>query len=402
MTPALVAPRNTARVERGRAMLMTASLSLKGGAETQTAEIALGLRARGWEVDLVTLLPPAPPVPDLAGTGIREHCLNMRPGFPDPSAILRLAGLVRRLRPNVVNSHMTHANLLARAARPFCAMPVLVCTLHGYKMYSVRSVRCGFREVAHRLTDGLADMTTVVCEAAAERYARIGAVAPAKLLVVPNGIRMEAYRRDAATRKRERFALGLGDEFCWLAAGRLEKVKDYPTMLRAFRVALEADHRQVLMIGGDGTLREELERMARELEVAANVRFLGYRSDLPNLLAAADGFAMSSIFEGMPLVLLEAAASSLPIVATRVGGNPEIVVEGKGGFLTPSQDPAALGRAMQRVVSMSPAERSGMGAAAREFVRGRHAMSAVLDRWEDLYFDLLDRKPAGSRGRVAR
>jgi glycosyltransferase involved in cell wall biosynthesis len=402
MIAGLVRERSTATARRGRLMLITSSLSLKGGAETQTVEIALGLRARGWDVDLVTMLPPAPPVPDLTGSGIREHCLHMRPSIPDPSAIVRLAALIRRYRPDVVNSHMTHANLLARATRPFCRIPVLVCTLHGYKMYSVKTGRCGLREAAHRLTDRLADTTTVVCQAAADRYARIGAVAASKLVVVPNGIRMSAYRCDPSIRARERRQLGLGGEFLWLAAGRLEKVKDYATMLRAFRMALAADGRQVLAIGGDGTQRNELERLTRALEIAGNVRFLGHRSDLPNLMAAADGFVMSSIFEGMPLVLLEAAASALPIVATRVGGNAEIVPEGKGGLLAPSQDPAALGRAMELVVSMSPAERGAMGRAAREFVRGRYAMEAVLDRWEELYFDLLERKPAGLRERVER
>jgi glycosyltransferase involved in cell wall biosynthesis len=398
---AVVAPtRNTAAAQRGRVMLITASTCLSGGAETQTVEIARGLRARGWDVDVVTMLPPRPPTADLTGTGIREYCLHMRKGVADPSAILRLAALIRRNRPDVVNSHMTHANLLARAARPFCPVPVLVCTLHGYKMYSVKSGRCGLREVAHRLTDGLADMTTAVCQAAADRYTRIGAVPRRKLVVVPNGIRMAAYRSDWTTRKRVRNGLGLDDEFFWLAAGRLERVKDYATMLSAFRIAVSANARQVLMIGGDGALRSELEQMARHLEIGAKVRFLGHRSDLPQFLNAADGFAMSSIFEGMPLVLLEAAASALPIVATRVGGNAEIVRDGKTGLLVPSRDPAALGIAMRKVVAMNPADRDAMGCDARDYVRGRYAMDAVLDLWEALYFDLLERKAASLRGRV--
>lgn len=398
MMAALAPMRSSATIERGRVMLITTSMSRSGGAEMQTAEIALGLRGRGWDVDVVTMLPPHPPAADLTGTGIREYCLHMRKGVPDPSAIVRLARLIRRNRPDVVNSHMTHANLLARAARPFCLMPVLVCTLHGYKMYSVKSGRCGLREVAHRLTDRLADMTTVVCEAAADRYARIGAVAPEKLMVVPNGIRMAAYRFDMATRIRERNRLALGDEFFWLAAGRLERVKDYATMLRAFRVAMAADARQVLMIAGEGALHGGLVRMSRELGIAENVRFLGHRSDLPRLLAAADGFAMSSIFEGMPLVLLEAAASALPIVATRVGGNAEVVRDGETGLLVSSQDPAALGQAMRQVVAMSPAERDAMGCAARDYVRGRYGMDRVLDRWEGLYCGLLQSKP-GNAGR---
>jgi glycosyltransferase involved in cell wall biosynthesis len=366
-------------------MLVATSLSLGGGAEAQVIDLAIGLKERGWDVEIVAMTPPERPVPHLKEAGIRFHNLGMRRGLPDPGAVLRFRAIVRESRPDVVHSHMTHANLLARAARPFVEMPVLICTLHGYKMYSVRSNSCATREVAHRLTDRFADMTTVVCQAAAERYARVKVAPRHKLMAVPNGIRTAVYRPDERLRAAARRNLNLGDEFVWLAAGRLEMVKDFDSMLRAFAKSLLSDQPQTLLIAGDGSLRETLERTAEDLGIAPNVRFLGYRADVSNLMRAADGFVMSSIFEGMPLALLEAGASELPVVATRVGGNAETLIEGRSGFLVPARNQAALGSAMRRVAEMTPEERRAMGRAGGNFVRGQYSLDAILDRWEGLY-----------------
>jgi glycosyltransferase involved in cell wall biosynthesis len=378
-----------------RLMLLATSLSLAGGAELQVVEMARGMKERGWEVDVVSMLPPKPPSADLTSSGITLHNLQMRRGIGDPGAVLRLRQIIERIRPDVVHSHMTHANLLARMTRPFTKMPVLINTLHGYKMYSVNSTGSGMREFAHRLTDGYADMTTAVCQAAADRYVKIK-VAPAhKMKMVPNGIRTPAFRPNERLRFIERHRLNLRDEFVWLAAGRLEMVKDYGCMLRSFVDALQSDARQVLLIAGEGSLAPELLQTALDLGVRENVRFLGFRDDISALMRAADGFVMSSIFEGMPLALLEAGASELPIVATRVGGNAETMLEGRSGLLVPARDPAALGRAMRSVVSMSIEERREMGRAGGDFVRGKYSLEAVLDQWEALYAQLTGHSVAG-------
>jgi glycosyltransferase involved in cell wall biosynthesis len=378
--------------ERRRLMLVTMSLSVIGGAEAQVVDLAVGLRQRGWEVEIVSLLPSGHPMADLRGTGVTSSCLEMRRGVPDPAALGRFIGLVRSLRPDIVHSHMTHPNLLARLARPLCPMPVLLNTLHGYKMYSVQSGSYLLREMAHRITDRLADITTVVCQAAADRYARNGAVSQSRLMVVPNGIRTAFYQPNETIRRQKRRQLGVENDFVWLAAGRLEKVKDYPTMLRGFAGALQAGANQVLLIAGGGSLKRELELLAFALGIGGKVRFLGVRDDIGDLLQAADAFVLSSSFEGLPLVLLEAGARGLPIVATRVGGNPEVFREGVGGYLVPAQRPLELGRAMERLIDLPAPERKAMGRAARQDVLERFCLEKVLNRWEDLYFRLMARK----------
>ena len=163
---------------------------------------------------------------------------------------------------------------------------------------------------------------TIISEAAAERFIR-ERIIPADLLrVVPNGVDPELYRQPAEVRDGLRRALGLGGEFVWLAVGRFETAKDYPNMLRGFASVRERHPEAVLLLAGRGALQSETESLARELEVGPAVRFLGVRDDVAALLSAADGYLMSSAWEGMPMVLLEAAAGGLPVVTTRVGGPP--------------------------------------------------------------------------------
>jgi glycosyltransferase involved in cell wall biosynthesis len=354
--------------------------------------MAAGLSRRGWDVEIVTMLPLCPPLPDFRGAQVRVTSLEMERGVRGLAGFLRFLSEVRDRRPDVVHSHMTHASLLTRMARPFCPMPVLICTLHGHKMYSVKAEGAALRELAHRLTDGLADITTAVSEAAGERYARVKAVSRKRLMVIPNGIPEEAYTPNQVVRLRERRNLNLRDEFAWLAVGRLEKVKDYATMLRAFPVALEADVAQVLVIAGAGSQRPHLDALAEELGITPYVRFLGVRADIPQLMQAADGLVLSSVFEGMPLVMLEAGASGLPMVATRVGGNSEVLPPEQRMLLVPPRRPRELGLAMQRLACLSDAEGRAMGEAAREFVLSRFGMDAILDQWEELYTRLLEQK----------
>jgi glycosyltransferase involved in cell wall biosynthesis len=119
---------------------------------------------------------------------------------------------------------------------------------------------------------------------------------------------------------------------------------------------------------------------------------LGFRSDVPELMEAADGFLMSSAWEGLPMVLLEASASALPAVVTDVGGSRDAVLDGVSGFIVPAHDPAALASAMLRFMSRPVDERRRMGEAARDHVLATFAMDAIADRWDQTYRSLLGRR----------
>jgi glycosyltransferase involved in cell wall biosynthesis len=319
--------------------------------------------------------------------GITTESLEMRRGFPDPRGLLRLIRLVRSWRPDIIHSHMIHANLMARALRLLVPVPILVATIHS--LYEGGPIWMA----AYRLTNRLVDGITIVSQAAADRFVNDRIVPRELLRVVPNGVDIERFQNiPAGTRETTRASLRLNGQFVWLAVGRFTTAKDYPTMLRAFARVVEQQPDAVLLIVGRGSLQPEAESLIRELGLERSVRLLGVRHDIPEIMAAADGYLMSSAWEGMPMVLLEAAAAALPIVATRVGGNHELVREGVTGFLPPSRDPVALADAALRLMRLSEAERQAMGRRGREHVRAHYGLDQVAEQWETLYREVAARK----------
>jgi glycosyltransferase involved in cell wall biosynthesis len=219
-------------------------------------------------------------------------------------------------------------------------------------------------------------------------------VTEGKLTVLPNGVDLEAWRPDATVRETMRRELDVEDEFLWFAAGRLEPVKDYPLLLRAFA---QTENKTRLVIAGGGPLQAELSLLAAQSGVARRVRFLGFEPDVRRWMQAADGFVLSSRWEGLPMGLLEAAACALPAVATDVPGTREVIVDGETGWLAPTGDAVALGEAMTRMMQTPPEKRRTMGQRARQNVIDRFSLNAVLDRWESQYRELLNRNPMPSR-----
>ena len=361
-------------------MFVTTSL-MRGGAETQVYLLARSLQALGYDVHIVSLRDPEAYVAELAADGIALTSLGMSKGIPDPRGFARLLKLIRRWRPEIVHSHMVHANLLTRLARRFTTMPVQISTLHNLEESS------RWRYVAYRLTDRWCDLSTNVCAAGVEEYVRAGAVPPHKIIQVPNGLDVSRFEHDDAVRSSVRDAQGAQERFVWIAVGRLEAPKDYRTLLDAIAM-LQRDQPDMfdLWIVGDGSLRTDVEAWRTGLGSCQHrVHLLLDRDDVPKLLSAADGYVMSSSSEGLPLVLLEAASASLPIVATDVGGNREVVVDGVNGWLCAPRQAAALAARMAQVMRAPAAERGAMGIAGRRHVETTYDITRVVSRWEQVY-----------------
>lgn len=379
-----------------RILFLSTSMGL-GGADQQLLSAAQVLRARGHEILIVSLTPLGPMGEEARAGGLRTESLEMARGIPDPRGLYRLAKLARAWKPEVVHSHMVHANLMARALRLIAPVPVLVSTIHN--IYEGGAVWMA----AYRLTNGLVDHMTIISEAAAERFIGERIVPRGLLTVVPNGIDTERLSNvPPGSRDSLRRSMGLSDQhFAWLAVGRFEDAKDYPNMLRAFAKVRERRPSAVLLLVGRGSLQDETETLTRELGLEGVVKFLGMRNDVPVVMSGADGYVMSSAWEGMPMVLLEAAGAALPIVATRVGGNHEVVRQEETGFLAPPRDSGALGDAMLRLMALPPGERRAMGERGREHVRANYGLARVADRWQRIYTEAMTRRglsaaPAGT------
>ena len=383
-----------------RLTFVITSLGL-GGAQQQVRSLCARFRGRGgWDVDVVSLLdlavaPPTGALPD----GVAVTSLGMRRRPADVLALPRLVRHLRARRPDVVHAHMVHANLLARLARPFARVPVLVCTAHS-PYEGGRAI-----DTAYRATDRLASVTTNVSAHAARGFVERGAVPAARILVVANGVEVDAYgpRLEPAERGALRTELGVPPgRFAWLSAGRLAREKDLGTLLHAFRTLLGRNPEQHLVIAGDGSERTELERRAHELGLGAHVSFVGFRSDVVRLMRGLDAFTMSSAWEGLPIVLLEAGACRLPSVATDVGATNEVLLDRVTGRLAPPGDPEALAAAMADVAGLGSTDRERMGEAARAHVAANYDLDRVVDAWEGLYEELLAGRPVSARRPAAR
>jgi glycosyltransferase involved in cell wall biosynthesis len=217
------------------------------------------------------------------------------------------------------------------------------------------------------------------------------------LSVLGNGIKLHSWRADARTRTAARKELGLADEFLWLAVGRLDVVKDYPTLLKAFAGVAETAR---LLVAGAGPLESELVQLAAQMDLGRRVCFLGFEPQVKRWMKAADGFILTSRYEGLPMVLLEAGACGLPVVATDVAGSREVVVNGETGWLARVGDAGALAKAMAELMQMPPEKRRAMGERARRHVAEQFGLETVLDRWEHLYAELLGEKTARRRIRL--
>ena len=360
--------------------LVIPTLDRVAGAERQVLMLARGLAARKWRVSVVALSGDgADAAAELRAASVEFLTLKMRKGLADPQGWIRFQIWLRREGPHIVHAHLPHAAWFARWSRLAARMPVQIDSIHTSDAGSWG------RRNGYRLSRWLPDIVTAVSEGAAEAYRSAGMVSP-RLVVMPNGVDVERWRPDPEARNDLRRGLGFNHEFQWFAAGRLDAVKDYPTLLRAMTELPSAVH---LAIAGAGAEEISLRQLAIRFGIDTRVRFLGFQPDVLPWMQAADAFVLSSRWEGLPMSLLEAGACALPSVATDVAGSREVIVHGETGFLASPGETLALSSAMKRVMCLEPEVRVAMGDRARRRVVEKFTLNTALDRWEKLYQDLL-------------
>jgi glycosyltransferase involved in cell wall biosynthesis len=370
------------------------TLDRLGGAERQLIALARGLRERGWTVTVVALAGNGGDARrELEAADARFVSLKMRKGLADPRGWIGFYRWLRAEQPEIVHAHLPHAAWLARWSRLAAPVRVLVDTVH------TASTGTRGRRLGYRLSRWLPDCTTTVGLAVGCAYLEAGMILEQRSAVIANGVDMDYWRPDASARTAIRSELGLRDEFLWFAAGRLEPVKDYPTMLRAFA---QAGANGRLAIAGAGPLEAELRGLAAELNIGNRVQFLGFQPNVRRWMRAADGFVQSSLWEGLPMGLIEAAACGLPAVATDVAGTREIIVSGETGWLAPAGSAEELASRMRLAKGMTENQRKAMGEWARASVVERYSLTSVLDKWEALYSELLALSPRPRRRAASR
>ena len=360
----------------------------RGGAETQLMGLAGFLKERDWEVHIVSMLDRCHFEDELEELDLAYHCLHMERGLPSPMALLRAIALLRDLSPQVVVTFMLHANTLGRIAARLAGIPVVVS--------SIRNEKFGGRmaDLAERALAPLADVVTTNSRLAAEGLSKRGVAGGEDLVVIPNGVDLGIHDSERHESSTVRGDLGInGEAFFWLAVGHHRVQKDYRNLLRAMARLIEDSDRDIqLRVAGHGPLIDENKARCRSLGIEKHVQILGYRDDIPALMQAADGFVLSSAWEGLPNVVMEAMAARLPVVATDVGGVSELVEDGQSGLLVQPHQDAELAEAMASIMECSETHRRRMGERGRAFVMENFEATAVFGQWEELFERLMEEK----------
>lgn len=371
-----------------------------GGAERVTVSFLRHLMRLGETVPLCTVT-AAHDDPGLAGeldaAGVERIDLRAR-RLADPGAACRLAALLGQRRFDLVHAHGQDAAILAwwvRRVRPFRLVATRHVVEEPTRTWKERArARAAFAALAR------ADAVVAVSRSVAERLVAHG-ISRGRIHIIPNGIDLSRY--DSATssaagraiREGTLAAASRSTESTVGTAGNgppgpplvlvpavLRAGKGHDVLLDAVPTVLDRLPGTVFLLAGDGPLRDELAQRAREL--GASVRLLGHRDDMPALMAAADLVCLPSLSEALPTVLLEAAAAGRPAVATRVGGVPEVVEDGRTGVLVPAGDPLALGRAIWQLLENERARKT-LSEAALAKARAGFGLETQVQRTLELW-----------------
>lgn len=350
----------------------------EGGAETIVLDLCRQLRGRGIEPVLLHFGSEY-----LQGhaekLGIEQHVV---PGWTQyksfktlPLFALQFRRLLRELNIDVLHSHLFGP---VTAAAPACALAGIrhIGTLHDVYVVAERPIRARLLQMAALMGTRLVSVSEDM-----ERFYRGRAYFGRQALrTIYNGTRhaVAAPREDL----RQALDLSAGDTVI-TCVGRLVELKNHRLLMRAF-AALDTALSTKLLLVGDGPLRVELEQVARELGIAARVRFLGRRDDVSDLLAISDIFALASDTEGLSCSVLEAMAGGLPAVVTRVGGNPELVDDGISGYLIDPGNTEGMRDRLQ-TLALDTALRHRLGQAARQRAMTLFSFDRMIDGYIHLY-----------------
>jgi sugar transferase (PEP-CTERM/EpsH1 system associated) len=359
--------------------------SLKvGGAEVLAARLAQQLSGE-FRVLFACLDELGTLGQQLRDEGFTVEVLGRRPGI-DGRCVLRLAHLLHRERVDLIQAHQYTPFFYAAAARLLSPRSRILMTEHGRHQpdYPRRK-----RKLANRVLLRRRDRVVAVGKAVREALVANDGFPARRVEVIYNGIDLRPFAVPREDRQSIRREMGVGDEdFVILHVARLDYLKDHATAIRT--LAQIAPHRPDirLVLVGEGPELNAIHELIRQSKLEKQVRLLGLRKDVARLLSAADLFLLTSISEGIPLTVIEAMASGLPVVSTHVGGLPEVVVEGQTGLLAPSGDSTALAQAVCKLAA-APALQHEMGRRGRQRAEEVFSERLMHTQYVRLYREML-------------
>lgn len=367
-----------------RIQLILPGLSI-GGTEKMVTFLARGLKERGHEVEVISLKREGPMAEVLRSSGVAVIALDTPEGaiaglFDTPRLLRRLKKTLGAFKADVVQSFLTRANVLARwASRPL-SIPRVVCSLR------VMEKEKRFHLWAERLFYPSAALFTVNSDVLKRFAVEFIGLKPEQLHVIFNGVEPGRAVSDAEM-SDIRNRLGLQDQKVILSAGRLHRQKGFDILLKSVRDILPQWPNLRLLIAGEGEEHNALQSEIRSQGLEGKISLLGLVKDLSPFFHIADLFVLSSRWEGTPNVVLESMRAECPVIATKVGGVPEILSDPEEGWIIAPEDSGALARALESALSQpDQAIRRARHAAVKA---QQFSMDKMVDAYESLYRTIL-------------
>ena len=356
-----------------------------GGAEILLRELTVGLMKRGFRIS-VAYGTPGPLVSDMKALGV--HLIRIpRLLRVDPLQLTMLYRAIKMTAPAIVHTHLFKSDFHGRLAARLAGVPVVVSTLHSIDRWAERWPLGNL----YGLTARYADRIIAVSEDVKNFHAQHTGVDESKFVTIDNGVDTDRYVGLGSARDTVRNELSIPQgSILFGIIGRLTPPKDHRTFLHAVKLIFEKVPHARFLVVGDGPLRESLVQLTGELGIQNAVIFTGFRKDIPAVLAALDVLVISSVWEGLPVNLLEGMASFKPVVATAVGGIPAVVTT-ETAILAPPSDPKAIAQACILLAEDS-ALRQRMGNAGHKRVIQHYSLDAMVDQTARLYAELLKAK----------
>jgi len=351
-----------------------------GGAQRQLLTVLRNMDRSRFDPFVLCLFSAEPLAQECADLGIPVSTLGMRKTSDAMWVIPKITRYLLETEADVVHTHTLASNTYGRLAARIAGTKYIFSSEHNTYFWKQRR---------HILMDYLLSKITsrivAVSRAVRDFTSQQEAISSDKFIVIYNPVDVKEFAPNSQIRAAIRTASGLDErQKVIVTVGRLVEQKGYPYLLEAAAVLFQTQPDVCFWIVGDGPQKQMLHGEVERLGLAEHVHFLGQRQDVPHILAAADLFVLASAWEGFGIVIPEAMATELPVVATRVGGIPEIITHGEDGILVPSKDAEALAGGMSLLLEDQNLARR-MARKARSTAERRFSVSVIIPQFEALY-----------------
>ena len=314
----------------------------------------------------------------------------------DLKALVSTFVILQRCKPQIVHTHTSKTGIIGRLAAWLTRTPIIIHTPHGHVFYGHFSKPLSWLFLQlERLLGRITHHQIALTPEEGKDYLNLSVAKPDNISVIHSGVEMNRFKQSVTGNNPKRNELGIPlDSLVVGFVGWLTAIKGVSFLVRAMSGVIQKHQNCLLVLVGKGDEKGEeeikLKEQVENLGLADNARFLGWRQDVDEITRCFDVFVLPSLNEGMGRVLVEAMAAGLPIVATRVGGIPDLVIDGKNGMLVPPKDTVALERAISELLS-DKARRKQMGETGKRMCRP-YSVEAMVEKINDLYSRLLEER----------